>query len=162
MIVFLYSSSIQFFILFRSRFWASLNERFYNAMVPNFIFNMPSKGYCTQSMGSDSTWRKWSPSQNCFGDLEEIRGVSIQLWQFVKNSKLHILLDTFLIFTTLFILFRRRIIQAADTADEFYCVMGQLSQEMLDYKLSDSNKLIKVSPFLFYEAVNFLGFKFLI
>ena len=38
----------------------------------------------------------------------------------------------------------RRIIQAADTADEFYCVMGQLSQEMLEYKLSDSNKLIKV------------------
>ena len=39
---------------------------------------------------------------------------------------------------------QRRIIQAADTADEFYCVMGQLSQEMLDYKVSDSNKLIKV------------------
>ena len=38
----------------------------------------------------------------------------------------------------------RRIIQAADSADEFYCVMGQLSQEMLDYKDSDSNKLIKV------------------
>ena len=41
--------------------------------------------------------------------------------------------------------FLRRIIQAADTADEFYCVMGQLSQEMLDYQASDSNKLIKVS-----------------
>ena len=41
-------------------------------------------------------------------------------------------------------LLQRRIIQAADTADEFYCVMGQLSQEMLDYKVSDSNKLIKV------------------
>ena len=38
----------------------------------------------------------------------------------------------------------RRIIQSADTADDFYCVMGQLSQEMLDYKVEDTNKLIKV------------------
>ena len=47
----------------------------------------------------------------------------------------------FLFFTHFFV---RRIIQAADTADEFYCVMGQLSQEMLEYQVSDSNKLIKV------------------
>ena len=46
----------------------------------------------------------------------------------------------------------RRIIQAADSADEFYCVMGQLSQEMLDYKASDSNKLIKV----FYRYYAFI------
>ena len=47
----------------------------------------------------------------------------------------------------LFFIFLRRIIQAADTADEFYCVMGQLSQEMLDYKISESNKLIKVNKY---------------
>ena len=47
--------------------------------------------------------------------------------------------------------FLRRIIQAADTADEFYCVMGQLSQEMLDYQASDSNKLIKVSQIFFID-----------
>ena len=37
----------------------------------------------------------------------------------------------------------RRIIPA-DSADEFYCIMGQLSQEMLDYKTEDTNRLIKV------------------
>ena len=31
-----------------------------------------------------------------------------------------------------------------DSADEFYSVMGQLSQEMLEYKTVDSNKLVKV------------------
>ena len=39
--------------------------------------------------------------------------------------------------------FYRRIIPA-DSADEFYCIMGQLSQEMLEYKIEDTNRLIKV------------------
>ena len=30
------------------------------------------------------------------------------------------------------------------SADEFYCAMGQLSQEMLQFTTPDSNKLIKV------------------
>ena len=30
------------------------------------------------------------------------------------------------------------------TADEFYCAMGQLSQEMLEFSTEDSNRLIKV------------------
>ena len=40
-------------------------------------------------------------------------------------------------------IFHRRIIPA-DSADEFYCIMGQLSQEMLEYKTEDTNRLIKV------------------
>ena len=30
------------------------------------------------------------------------------------------------------------------SADEFYCAMGQLSQEMLLFSITDSNRLIKV------------------
>eukprot|EP00095_Tigriopus_kingsejongensis_P001322 maker-scaffold249_size238305-snap-gene-1.11 protein:Tk01322 transcript:maker-scaffold249_size238305-snap-gene-1.11-mRNA-1 annotation:"probable gpi-anchored adhesin-like protein pga55" len=42
------------------------------------------------------------------------------------------------------------------SADEFYCSMGQLSQEMLEFNKSDSNRLIKdlveISPFPFLEV----------
>ncbi len=31
-----------------------------------------------------------------------------------------------------------------DTADEFYCAMGQLSAEMMEFTKEDSDKLIKV------------------
>jgi len=42
------------------------------------------------------------------------------------------------------------------TADEFYCAMGQLSQEMLQFSVVDSNMLIKtlveIAPFPFVEV----------
>ena len=38
--------------------------------------------------------------------------------------------------------FRR--ILLVQTADEFYCAMGQLSAEMMDFTKEDSDKLIKV------------------
>ena len=39
------------------------------------------------------------------------------------------------------------------TADEFYCAMGQLSQEMLQFSVVDSNMLIKVCTFHIYSYV---------
>lgn len=41
------------------------------------------------------------------------------------------------------------------TADEFYCAMGQLSGEMLEFSKEDSDKLIKdlveIAPFPFHD-----------
>ncbi len=42
-----------------------------------------------------------------------------------------------------FFCFFRRIL-LVDTADEFYCAMGQLSAEMMEFTKEDSDKLIKV------------------
>ncbi len=42
-----------------------------------------------------------------------------------------------------FFRFFRRIL-LVDTADEFYCAMGQLSAEMMEFTKEDSDKLIKV------------------
>ena len=128
-------------LICRYKFWTSIDKCIYNAVVSDPVFNLPSKRYRITCMGPYSSRRKWNTIENGPCDLERVRGVSriFHIYTYIRLWKSYVKYRW-----SYWILSNRRIIQAADTADEFYCVMGQLSQEMLEYKLSDSNKLIKV------------------
>ena len=128
----------------RYKFWTSIDKCIYNAVVSDPVFNLPSKRYRITCMGPYSSGRKWNTIENGPCDLERVRGVSRIFHIYIYHTLKKPLSNYVKYRWSYWILSNRRIIQAADTADEFYCVMGQLSQEMLEYKLSDSNKLIKV------------------
>ena len=63
-------------IYFSGKLWATLDQCFHHAMVPNFVFNMSTKRISSESMGLNTFGGQWSLATNCFGHMEGSRRVS--------------------------------------------------------------------------------------
>ena len=63
-------------IYFSGKLWATLDQCFHHAMVPNFVFNMSTKRISSESMGPYTVGGQWSFATYCFSHMEGSRRVS--------------------------------------------------------------------------------------